>query len=92
MTTEQLRTVIAIVAAACQAEGVTLCELVELRRQQGRYGSSHEWERRFARVCARARQGENPPSYPQIAAVLGTSHSTVHGAVKRAVEELSFST
>ena len=75
--------VVRIAEEACAAEGVTLEEVRERRRQWNGYSTSLAWMRTFDRVCARIREHQARPSYPKIAGVFGTSHSTIHGAVIR---------
>lgn len=87
--------VVRIAQEACAAEGVTLDEVRERRRRWNGYSTSLTWMRTFDRVCARIRDRSQPPSYPEIASLFCTSHSTIIGAVRRAerhgiaVEKLS---
>lgn len=80
--------VVRIAEEACRAEGADLDTVRERRRRHGGYSTTHEWMRRFARVCARIRAHPTRPSYPEIAAVFGTSHSTIHEAVRRVETEV----
>lgn len=86
---QPVSSVVRIAQEACAAEGVTLEEVRERRRQWNRYSTSLAWMLTFDRVCARVRGHESRPKYAAIAAVFGTSHSTIIGAARRGISGMN---
>ena len=79
------RSATALAVLACEAEGVSLPELIANRpKNRGMFSKRNRyWGETFARVCARCVDAPEQPGYIEVARVFGTGHATVHGASRR---------